>query len=149
MKWVYRARILVSANVAELGKGALDPAIITYCREHNLMWVTKDWDAGTVDAHVRQLKDEGVSAWWLRPEKRKNLRRPDMLYTAARDIELVFFALETETLPIFVTASVGSRARHIQLPYVHRRHGPSLKALPKPPRRPARMKGGIYLFPDK
>lgn len=138
----------MSVHVPELGKGALDPAIIRFCRDNRLMWVTKDWQASVVDERVRLLKQEGVSAWWLRPETRKNLQRPEMLYAAARDIESVLFAINTETPPIFVTCSVALRVRHIQLPYLARRHGPPLTRPAKRRAAPKPIRGQERLFKD-
>jgi hypothetical protein len=133
--------------VRGLGKGTDDPTIITYCREQQRIWVTMDWAAGTVDERVRQLTEEKVSVWWLRPEKRVQMRRPELLYAVARDIEIVAFAQETESQPMYVTTSVGSRVRHIQIPYEKRRFGPALAGPPKP-RRPRTIKHGIKLFDD-
>lgn len=107
--------------------------------------MTKDWAAATVDAVVRPLQVAGVSAWWLREENRKQMKRPDLLWVIARDIDTVIFAAESEPPPIYVIASVGRRARKIHLPFMTRRPTP---ALPRPPRpRPARpIKFGQKLF---
>ncbi len=122
--------------------------MIAYCQANALVWVTKDWNAATVEAEVKRLTAAGVSAWWLREERRKQMSRPELLFVVARDIEIVAFANETSAgRPVYIVASVGRRARTIPIPFATRR---ATRALPAPPRpRPRkRIPGGVELFPD-
>lgn len=143
MRWPYKGRILISTE--QLGKRATDLAIIKFCQANDLVWVTKDWSTGTVDAHVKELRAAGgVSVWWLREENRKQMKRPQLLWVAARDIEVVAFAAETEA-PIYVWSSVGSRPRKIELPFAKRRATVALR-----PPRPAKPvpSAMVRLFPE-
>ncbi len=119
--------------------------MIAYCHANGLVWVTKDWNAATVDAEVQRLTSAGVSAWWLREERRKQMTRPELLLVVARDIEVVAFATETSGRPVHIVASVGRRARQIQVPFITRRAAPALPR-PRRPRPRKRIPGALELF---
>ena len=130
LRWVYKhERILISNE--DLPRGARDPEVIRFCHEQNAVWVTKDWSAATADEHVRVLREEGVSAWWLRHDSgKRQSRRREQLAVAARDIEGVLDILDAGLTPVHLVSSIGRKAHQIEVPFVRPRRAATTRPMP-------------------
>lgn len=138
LRWVYKSERIV-LSLEQLGQGAPDADIIRFCRDNSVVWVTRDWAAAEVDQRVAQLKADGVSAWWLRQEHgKRQMRRREQLWIAARDIDNVILAVETaSSLPLYLASSIGVKSRQIRLPFVR----PRARKVRRP--RPRKLPRGI------
>lgn len=143
---MYRARIELS--VRRLGKKASDARIISLCKKEQLVWVSKDVTAAREPEIVRQLQSEGVSALWLRDEGKRKLKKKDLLWVAARDIDRVIEIVELSGKPVYLVSQQSRRSRQVKLPIKKRRRPrPAHTQVRKPKRKD--IPGAARLFGDE
>lgn len=134
MRWAYGADAIWLVRDAIGADADDDTEIIPFCKEHELVWVTKDWRTATIDLQVARVKAAGISVWWIREEERRQMGRPAILFALARDIDRVAFAVEIDDRPVHIVSSVGRHARTIEIPFAERRN--AARRLPERPRPP-------------
>lgn len=110
------AQISVSADVSALGPSASDSQVIEWCANNAHMFVTKDWRTSHEPYITNQLKELGVSAAWVRHDRRKNLASVDLLFVAVRDIRKIAAALTASSEPLYFECRLGVSARLIRVP---------------------------------
>lgn len=110
------SQVAVSVDVAGLGPGVSDAALIEWCSKNGYVFVTKDWRTSYEAYITKQLKELAVSAAWIRHSKGANLASLDLLYVAVRDIRKMISALSTASEPLFFECRLGVSARLIRVP---------------------------------
>jgi len=106
----------VSVDTPGLGSGATDSALIAWSAANKHVFVTKDWKTSHEPYITKQLKDLGVSAVWIRHERKSNLALLDLLYVAVRDLRKIAPAVEASGEPVYYECRLGVSARLIQVP---------------------------------
>jgi hypothetical protein len=119
-------------DVSGLGAGASDGSVIAWCAQEGFVFVTKDWRTSSEPLIAGQLKTLGVSAVWVRHEKKHNLASIDLLYVAARDLRKLIPSFEKSAGPLYYECRLGVSARLITVPT------PRLHRRPRQPRRRGR-----------
>src|SRR5437868_4646084 len=67
LRAVYPEQVVVSVDVAQLGRGADDERdIIPWLAAHDAVWVTHDWHRFRNREQARWLYQQGVSVAWFR-----------------------------------------------------------------------------------
>jgi predicted nuclease of predicted toxin-antitoxin system len=72
-----------------------DPVVIEYCGQHDLVWVTEDFDARRRGQYVALVRQYGVSAMLLRPPPGKGWNVKMKFEVIARNIRTVEMALKS------------------------------------------------------
>ena len=67
-------------------QGADDPAVIDFCADHSVVWMTKDLDARKRSAYAAQVRDRAVSAVFLKTPRARHWTMKVQFEVIARQI---------------------------------------------------------------
>jgi len=78
-------QVIVSEDTEGLGRGADDELhIIPWLKDHDAVWVTKDWHRYRNRAQAKWIYEQGVCVAWFRPFSHREPRLEDLLITFAK-----------------------------------------------------------------